>query len=380
MNRWIISLPPNRTRRNYRGGALLDRWEGKPDGADGDRPEDWIASTTRAVNPGLPPVENEGLARVLDGERRLTVAELFASAPEHYLGARHVEAVGTELGFLLKLLDSAMRLHVQAHPTREFARRHLDSRWGKLETYVVLETRPDVAAYIRLGFQRAPSAEEWRRIVLEQDIAAMDACFDPIPVRPGEVWRIPGGLPHALGEGLLVLETMEPTDLVVRCEFEREGIVVPPAARFMQRDPDFALKIFDLASLSVEDATSRYRVEPAALREDDACREERLIGPEHTDCFSIVRVDARAAASVAKTDRVHIGVVTEGRGEIGVRDEKIEVARGSRFLIAAAAQELRVRPGQGRPLQCVLVRPGEAPAADSRLAPGSQYRLQPGRP
>ena len=128
MHRWILPLPPNRTRRNYRGGALLDRWEGKPDGVDGDRPEDWIASTTRAVNPGLPPVEDEGLARVMDGERRLTVAELFASAPEHYLGARHVEAVGAEPGFLLKLLDSAMRLHVQAHPTRQARRALLGAR------------------------------------------------------------------------------------------------------------------------------------------------------------------------------------------------------------------------------------------------------------
>ena len=30
-----------------------------------------------------------------------------------------------------------------------------------------------------------------------------------------------------------MLEIMEPSDLVVRCEFEREGIVVPEDGRFM---------------------------------------------------------------------------------------------------------------------------------------------------
>ena len=140
---------------------------------------------------------------------------------------------------------SSMRLHLQAHPTREFARQHLGQSWGKLEAYVILSTRPGCEPFIRLGFQHPPTPEEWQRIVIEQDIAAMDACFEPVPVRPGQVWFVPGGLPHAIGGGLTVLEIMEPSDLVVRCEFEREGIVVPPSARFMGREPADALRIFD---------------------------------------------------------------------------------------------------------------------------------------
>ena len=61
----------------------------------------------------------------------------------------------------------------------------------------------------------------------KQDKARMDGCFEKIPVQVGEVWYIPGGMPHAIGEGITMLEIMEPSDLVVRCEFEREGIVVP---------------------------------------------------------------------------------------------------------------------------------------------------------
>ena len=336
---------------------LLDLWEGRPIGRDGDRPEDWVASTTRAVNPGLSPVPDEGLACVGIDERRITVAELFAREPAHFLGADHVARVGTELGFLLKLLDSAMRLHVQAHPTKEFAREHLNSRWGKLETYVILAARPGTDATIRLGFQRAPSPEEWRRIVLDQDIDAMDACFDPVPVAPGEVWHIPGGLPHALGEGLLVLETMEPTDLVVRCEFEREGIVVPPPARFMQRDPDFALQIFDLTSVSVDEVRQRYRATPEVVTDDVGVRVEALIRPEHTDCFSIDRVSVSQPGAISKTPQVHIGVVTVGAGEVRVRNESVRVRQGSRFLIPAAADSIEVVPAHGA-LEVVLVRPG----------------------
>lgn len=358
-------MPPNRVRRNYLGGALLERWEGGPDGRDGDRPEDWLASTTPARNPGLPPVEEEGIATVRADDKLLRVSDLFAAQPDHWLGPDHVSSVGLQLGFLMKLLDSSMRLHVQAHPTRQFARKHLDSRWGKLETYVILAAREGTDPFIRLGFQHAPEPEEWRRIVLEQDIAAMDACFEPVPVRPGEVWFIPGGLPHAIGPGLLVLETMEPTDLVVRCEFEREGIVVPPEARFMGRDPDFALSIFDLTSVTVAEIRDRYRVVPRVLRSDRFCTVEELIGSSETDCFTINRITVSGQTRYDKTDQIHVGVVTSGEGRIGIGAERLSVRQGSRFIVPAAAEVMDLHAGDSDKLEVALARPGSACGSES---------------
>ena len=155
--RFLLELPANRVRRNYSGGALLDGLEGLPDPEDGDRPEDWIASTVQARNPGLEEIPNEGLATVRDESGTVHfLRDLFAADPAHYLGQQHFDHLGPELGFLTKYLDSGMRLHVQAHPTAEFAQRHLSSRWGKLETYVVLGVREAGRGYLRLGFQRAP--------------------------------------------------------------------------------------------------------------------------------------------------------------------------------------------------------------------------------
>lgn len=359
--RLLLNLPPNRVRRNYSGGALLDRLEGLPAPSDGDRPEDWIASTVQARNPGLEEILNEGLSTVRDRSGNIhLLRDLFAADPAHYLGQKHFDNLGPELGFLTKYLDSGMRLHVQAHPTAEFAQEHLNSRWGKLETYVVLGARKPGEAYLRLGFQRAPGPEEWRRIVMEQDIAAMDACFDRVPVGPGEVWVVPGGLPHAIGEGLLVVEILEPTDLVVRCEFEREGIVVPPDARFMQRDPDFALKIFDHTSYSVAEITRRCRVQPEVLRETAVLTEQRLIGPQETDCFDVRDLRVRGRAELATPGRVMIGMVTEGQGSVRVGGEELEVARGARFLCAAAATEISYTPAAGGDMTVVLCCPGRA--------------------
>jgi len=355
---WLVPLTPNRVRRNYRGGAGLARFEGSDSGVDSDRPEDWIASTTEARNPGLEPIPGEGLSMVELGGAMLPLADLFRSDPAAYLGESHVRKHGLSTGFLAKLLDSSMRLHVQAHPTREFARQHLGSRWGKLEAYYVLAVRPGVRPYIRLGFQHPPSRNEWNRIVLEQDIAAMDRCFEPIAVAPGEAWYVPGGLPHAIGEGLTVLEVMEPTDLVVRCEFDRDGIVVPPQARFMGRDPEFALRIFDLQRHSPEEIWRLYHVTPTLVSRTDALVEEQLIGPAQTDCFELRRLRVSGDARLAPDGRFRVFVVVNGTGTVAELSGSVPLRIGSRFFQAAAAGELRFTPAEGQTLDLLCVQAG----------------------
>ncbi len=343
-------------RRNYLGGYLLDGLEGHAAPRDGNRPEDWLASTVRAVNPGMDPVAEEGLAgvRAPSGEWT-TLHDLFAQDPGYYFGREHAERLGAHPGFLAKLLDSAMRLHVQAHPTAAFAREHLGSPWGKLEAYVILALRDAERAYIRLGFQRPPSPSEWRRIVLEQDIAAMDACFDPIPVRVGEVWLVPGGLPHAIGEGILMLEIMEPSDLVVRCEFVREGVEVPPEARFMRGPVDLALQIFDYTPRSADMVAAAFNIPPRRL----SPVEEQLIGPAQTDRFSVTRFRVVERTDLPPRPHVRIGVVAGGEGTLTMDDQQIRLRPGSRFLLAAEAPVGELAGAGGEPLTVLFCSPGQ---------------------
>jgi mannose-6-phosphate isomerase len=353
----LIHLLPNRVRRNYRGGSLLDALDGNPAPRDGNRPEDWLASTVPAVNPGMEPIPDEGLAEVRDSSGEMVkLRDLFAQAPDYYLGAEHAERLGPHLGFLAKLLDSSMRLHVQAHPTAAFAREHLHSPWGKLEAYVILALRDEAQAYIRLGFQRPPAPEEWRRIVLDQDIAAMDACFDPIPVQASEVWLVPGGLPHAIGEGVLMLEVMEPSDLVVRCEFEREGVIVPPEARFMQSPVDLALQIFDYTPLSVAQAQDTYKISPRKISPGD----DLLIGPSQTDCFSVTRMTvADGPMNLPTPGSAMLGVVASGHGNVTIGARTISLNHGSRFFCAASAPGGEITNSGGEALEILFCSSGQ---------------------
>ena len=154
---------------------------------------------------------------------------------------------------MLKFLDSAIRLHIQCHPTIPFAQKHLNSNSGKTEAYVILSIRDEVKEpYIYMGFQNPPAKEDFKRMIEEQDTDAILSCFEKIPIKPGDVFMVPGGMPHAIGEGVFMIEIMEPTDFAVRIEFERGGYVLPEESRFMNRGIDFALSMFNFDSTPIE--------------------------------------------------------------------------------------------------------------------------------
>jgi mannose-6-phosphate isomerase len=355
---FLLKLLPNRVRRNYRGGAGIDRLQGKSNPADGDRPEEWVASLVAAKNPGLPPVKDEGYSLCGPAGSPVPLADLLRDEPEWYLGEELFRRNGIDLGFLLKILDSSMRLHVQAHPTAAFAQQRLNSRYGKLECYYILDVRPGTNPYIRLGFQRLPHREEWKRIILEQDIPAMDRCFTPVPVKSGEVWHIPGGMPHAIGENILMLEIMEPSDLVVRCEFEREGVTVPPEARFMGKGLDFCLDIFHYEEKSVEEITQKYRLTPRILESGPGFTVEEIVGAETSSSFRVHRLSLEPGKIASLPGGICRAALATRNGALFSCDhEEVSLGQGEGLFIAAKATKTEVRALPERPAEICFVLP-----------------------
>ncbi|WP_414660900.1 class I mannose-6-phosphate isomerase [Horticoccus sp. 23ND18S-11] len=360
----LIILPSNRVWRTYPGGRTLDELAHVTAPADNHFAEDWIASTTRASNPpeapAAPPGANRtappGLSQVQVGHDPAPrdFAALLASDPEYFLGAAHVKKYGAQPQLLVKFLDSGTRLHFQVHPTREFARRMLGAPSGKTEAYYVLGTRGALSAgaaangeptgYIYVGFQRPPTPAQLRAAIVAQDIAAIEACFDPIPVRPGDTFIIPGGTPHALGAGVFMVEIQEPSDLVVRFEFERAGYVLPESSRFMNRDVDFALTVFNLAPLSPAGLDARVRCHPRHLRDvGPGSVQDELIGADRTDCFRVLRT--RLAGPVVKDETSGvIAIVTAGAVTATVGGESHRFDTYQKFFVPAGIGPVSLTP------------------------------------
>lgn len=349
----ILKMEKNRVRRNYTGGALLNRYAGLEE-IDDEKPEEWLCSTVEASNPGLPEIPMEGLSwSIIEGEKYL-FKEILESNPEYYLGAGEYKP----LTFLAKWLDSSIRLHMQAHPTRDFSRKYLGCDYGKFEAYYVLKIRDNVKQpYIRLGFQnRNISKDMWTEIVKNQDIAKMDLCFDKIPIKEGDVIYIPGGMPHAIGEGIFMLEMMEPSDLVVRCEFEREGIIVPEKARFMGRGLEFCMDIFDYTYKPKELVQKEYFLKPLIIEENSDYRIEELVPPEIAGCFETKRITISGAAEIPIGSRYGAVLGTKGTGKISSGDVQYRIKPLDDFFIASSAESMKIKP-DGIMMEVCLIQP-----------------------
>lgn len=340
----LFKLPPNRVWRTYQGGRTLDEIAGADDPADSHFPEDWVASVTRAVNPGRESIA-EGISTVRVGDTDISLPDLLAADPEYFLGHDHVRAFGPDPRLLVKILDPSIRLHLQVHPTAEFARQHLGSPSGKAEAYRILEVREDQRdPHVYMGFRHDIAKETLRRWIRQQDIAGIKNAMHRISVRPGDTLFVPGGCPHALGAGILLVEIQEPTDWVVRFEFERGGYTLPKEARFMGRGLEFCLDVFDRAGSPIEALRTAAVPHPSAVDgEDGVWQTEQLIGPATTPCFRLHRTRVHKPTTL-RNDGFSIGIVTDGAADLEVDSSRLSLRRFDKCLLPAAAGEYRVHP------------------------------------
>jgi len=310
-----IVLGPNMPAQFYRGAGRIDRLRGTT--GHEDRPEDWIASVTSRFG-----TDTDGKTTLPDG----TLLEAAVAAdPEAWLGAEHVAKYGSDTGLLVKLLDAGQRLPVHVHPDRSFAAEHLAKPHGKTEAWLVLEAEPD--AFVQLGFNRDVSADELTGWARAQDIEAMLAVTNRVPVSAGDTVLCPAGTPHSISDGILVIELQEPADLSIMLEWSTFGL----------GEGDATL------GLSLEEALScidRQACPPARLKELHGRSLNTGVGsllPNEADPFFVAeRVDTQVSRHLSQSYGVL--VVTGGSGHLDTEDgSAVPVSRGSTVVIPYSA-------------------------------------------
>jgi mannose-6-phosphate isomerase len=322
-------LPPNVVPHWYAGGPALAAWRGLP--PVGERsPEEWVGATVaRFGEPSLGP------ARLADGT---LLRDAVRAEPRDWLGRNDAEPGDT--GLLVKLLDAGQRLPVHVHPTREYASRHLGCAYGKTEAWYVLQADEDAAVWV--GWREDVDHDRLSALVEAQDAEAMLALMHRIPVRPGDGVLVPGGTPHAIGAGILLVEAQEPTDQSIL--LERINTTASDDEIFLGLARDVALSVVETAALSDVSALTRHTAAHVAGLVE--------VLPEEAAPFFRMElltsgVDVPAGFAVA--------VVLSGAGTLtGSRGQHLDVAGGQTLVVPACSGDWHV-DGDARLLVC---RPG----------------------
>lgn len=210
-----LSLQANQPPRFYRGGPRIAALRGIPPG------EDHLPGGLGGINHHDVRHHRRGVEYPEDGRR---LRDAVIAQPEAFPGPEHVE-LRPNPALLVKLLDAGERLPVHVHPGRDFARRQLGSRSGKTEAWRIVSAEP--GAHVYIGFRDDVEAGVLRGWVDRNDASALLGALHEWPVCAGDVVFVPAGTPHAIGEGILLVELQEPTDFSIMLEQPVAGGLQP---------------------------------------------------------------------------------------------------------------------------------------------------------
>jgi mannose-6-phosphate isomerase len=118
--------------------------------------------------------------------------------------------LGGEFPLLVKLLFPADKLSVQVHPDDAHAQLLGETR-GKTECWYVLEAEPGAA--VALGLKDGSDAVTVREAIVN---GTMETLLESVPVSVGDMLFVDPGTVHAIGPGVVLLETQQTSDVTYR--------------------------------------------------------------------------------------------------------------------------------------------------------------------
>ncbi len=314
-----IIVPANQPAdRFYAGGARISSFRADPPCAS-HQPEDWVASTTCCHG-----CASLGLSRLPDGT---FLADAVRAEPERWLGAEHVARYGADTKLLVKLLDVGQRLPVHAHPHVDWAARHLGFKHGKAEAWYIL-----TPGCVWLSLKEAVDDKDLLELVEAGKGTQLLDKMHKIDVVPHQTLYVPPGTLHAIGQGVMVVELQEPSDLSVLCEWE-----------------GFQIDGLKHGHLGLGFPTALTAVDTKARTRDEAMRlvtngvvSESVCAEESNEYFVLERLHVDGEAST----RCGFAIMIVLEGDVALATEKsdaLALKKGSTVVIPHDDGELKLQ-------------------------------------
>jgi len=264
-----------------------------------------------------------GRSRVAEGPLSgRTLRDVLQQDAEAVLG-EGAAASGTAGPFpiMVKFIDAAHRLSVQVHPSAAGGARGEGQEGGKTECWVVLHADPGawVVEGLRPGTSRAALEAAAREGGLQEILNVR-------PVSAGDFVWVPAGLLHAAGDGLVLAEVQQTSDLTYRVyDWDRVGL--DGAAR----------------PLHVREALEAVRLEaplPPSGGRGPIRRETGLLVESLVACpaFTLARLRLDGRGWTAPTDGTWAVVVAlAGTARLVTEEGAVSLRAGDTVLVPAGA-------------------------------------------
>lgn len=336
-----IFFERNRVYRVYLGGEPYAGIFHSDEEGDNCFPEEWVASKVKAINPKYFG-KRDGVSVVKGTD--VFFDDLLRDYPEQLLGGRKYDC-------LVKFLDSAIRLPVQVHPTKQFSRENFNSEYGKTEAWLVIATRPN--AKIFFGFKdkitKEMLSEYEEKSETEKNI--MEGMLSYVDAKVGDVYLIHAGLVHAIGAGCTIIEIQEPTDFTIQPERWCGDYHISENEEYIGLSKSKALDCFDY-DLYGDAAIASAKISPKVVSDEGGVKTESLISYDDTESFAQNRYTL-TGGKIVPSFGPSVWIVLDG--EITIKGDGYEkkVQGATYFFLPYAAQGKFEISGNATLIECL---------------------------
>lgn len=295
------------------GGRRLGELLGKPIGPFSDYAESWE----------LCDLPHDQSLVALGPYAGWNLGRLVRELPHELFGKGRAPA---RFPLLIKYLDARDRLSVQVHPDDEQAAKVGPGERGKTEAWVIVAADEGSCIF---GGLRPDVNETALRTAIAQ--GTVEQCLNRVPVAAGDCLFIPAGTVHAIGEGIVLAEVQQSSDLTYRLfDWNRVDAQGKPRALHI----DESLNCTDFGRGPVQ------KVTPTAVAGTEGRSEELVCCPY----FTMRRHFVRAPLTIDNDRRCHILMGLDGQVHVASRQGNETLSRGETVLVPVVALPVELLP------------------------------------
>ncbi len=331
----------NRVFRAYTGGKLLDEWQGISPASDGHMSEEFMVSTVEVKIDSAKKDEGLSKVRLPDGSV-ITLAKLINSDYEGYLGKDY--AAQKDICVSARVGDTNVRHVIQCHPTRAFARKHLNYPNGKAEAWYIIATRSE-NTYLYAGFKPGVTREIWGQLIRDQDIEGMLNCMHQIPVETGKVYFVDAGMPHCLGPGILFAEIHESCDYTFRAEKHYlDCKVFSDNEMHYGLGTDGLIDAFVYKTYTYEEILDKCVLDSELILETEDATASTVVSYKRSKRFKVEKYSLRGPVTLPDFSGHMLALTIKGETVFSCDDYPLNAEQGRAVFIPAGVRDMRVSP------------------------------------
>ncbi len=223
---------------------------------------------------------------------------------------------------LIKILDAEDDLSVQVHPDDVYGMAH-EGELGKTECWYIIDAEP--GAEIIYG-HHAKTREELAEMI--QD-SRWDDLLKKVPVKKGDFFYVPSGTIHAIGKGIMILETQQSSDTTYRVyDYDRKDDQGNTRELHIQQSVDVTTVPAKAPELQIKE-----------IRQGNSL----IVTYVETEFFNVYEWDIKGITSFKKQAPYTLMTVIDGAGELVIGNQTYSLEKGTSAILPSDITEWKVQ-------------------------------------